>query len=467
LRETLGLDADARLYPIELETGRGLLCPSLTVLDNGRLYFGAAAEARLGSSSCVSFPHLKVCLACEADGGRPLSDCRAVCQEEGACRGVFVSAGEAKATELATCFIAWVMATARQRVPEDLGELVRCSFTYNVGVPVGQLEEAPSLMEAYLRVLQAAARISTEVQQGMRFDDALRLAREALMMPLEGGNASAAVQLCPEAEAAMISYLVSPDTPEGLYALVDMGAWTTDISIFRLTDLVGEENAGDRTVEYYAACSHRGALNKVDEEVATALRPAPPEPALGRHQAPPTVSVAQIRRRREMADYTGLGGLSNAGQIRSLAELFDLSRKNLAEEILAAFRSVLNDARQKAPDQSHWMEMQHPTRGQPHTYAGKNPRGRVEVYVAGGGSAEQLVWNRIRESTVIRSVQVLQPLGLTARLGMNVEVRFAVAQGLAFPKALWPESFGPSAVPPFPRPKRRQFVEVDEIGYGK
>jgi hypothetical protein len=467
LRENVGLDEDAKLYRVELDPGRGLLCPSLMVLGDGHAYFGGEAQARLGLSSCLPFPHLKVCLACEADGGRPLSDCRATCDGAGICRGVFAPPGEVHATELAACFIAWVMATARERVPQELGDPAHCSFTYNVGVPVGQLEGAPAVKERYLRVVRAAERISGRVRQRMRFEDAVTLAREALAAPLDDRLERDTIQLCAEAGAAMVPYFVCPDTAEGLYALVDIGAWTTDISIFRLTDLIGGDHAGDRTVEYYAACSYRGALNKVDEEVTAAInRASEAESTRGLRHSPSAVSVEQIRLCREAADYTGLERLGSR-DARSLRALFDVSRRSLAGEILAAFKSVLKYAREKAPYQSHWMEMQHPTPGRPHTYASNERRGKIKVYVAGGGAAEGIVWSRIEEHDFARRPQLLQPLGLTPRLAPDVEIRFVVAEGLAFPKALWPTSFGPNAVPPFARPRRRPFLELDEIGFGK
>ena len=45
------------------------------------------------------------------------------------------------------------------------------------------------------------------------------------------------VQLCPETTAATISHANSPRPQTGLYGLVDVGAWTTDIQFFRLTDV--------------------------------------------------------------------------------------------------------------------------------------------------------------------------------------------------------------------------------------
>ncbi len=454
MRQNLGLDADALLYPIELEPGNGLLCPSLIVFDDGHMCFGAEAQRRSSTKGVNAFPHLKVCLACEAEGQVPLSDCAASRGVDGRCRGTFPCAGDVAASELVTCFLAWVIGTAKQCIPRELGDTQRATFTYNIGAPVGQLDEANVLANTYRKVADAAIRISDQVRQDVEVRAILAAAREALAVALLPESESVA-QIRPEAEAAMISHLVSPDTAQGLYGIVDVGAWTTDVSIFRLTDLSGQQHAGDRTVEYYAACSHRGALNKVDEEVCGGL-------LAGGLTASRMSSIDDVRRIRE--HNSSGGGDASSRWPTEVVQLLGSARTNLAQEILGAFRMVLKAASGKALDQSHWMKMQHPTPGKPHTYSDTAPRGQLSVVVVGGGAKEPSVWKRLNEVQVAREVKALDVFGLVDGLPGDVGVRYAVAQGLAFPAALWPRSFGPSKVPPFARPRRRPFRDLDEIG---
>ena len=57
------------------------------------------------------------------------------------------------------------------------------------------------------------------------------------------------IAICPETLAGIMSYVNSREAREGMYALVDVGAWTTDISFVRVSDVAMEEegvlNHGD------------------------------------------------------------------------------------------------------------------------------------------------------------------------------------------------------------------------------
>src|SRR3970040_2189133 len=72
IRESLGEMEDVKTFPVNLDDSNPgtwqLLDPSVLIIDSGRLYFGTEAQRR-NSSKAVTLPYLKVCLACEAEGG--------------------------------------------------------------------------------------------------------------------------------------------------------------------------------------------------------------------------------------------------------------------------------------------------------------------------------------------------------------------------------------------------------------
>ena len=55
-----------------------------------------------------------------------------------------------------------------------------------------------------------------------------------------------------------------------MYVLVDIGAWTTDISFFRLTD-VSTFSEGIRTAAFYKAETHRVAAGRIDQKASELL----------------------------------------------------------------------------------------------------------------------------------------------------------------------------------------------------
>lgn len=242
MREARGLADDIGIYPIMLDGQNDLLCPSLAVLQHGRLYFGFEAEKRRSETGALVFSHLKVCLACEAEESRqPLSDCRSDCLADGRCRGTFPQ--KCKASELTICFLAWVMREARHRLPSDLGNPEEQRFTYNLGVPLAQLDLYSPLREAYRRVGFHAWLLSEGMSQGIELEKVLSWIGEIKNRGLPSADQSL-VQLCTEAGAAIVSCLASPDMLPGMYGLIDVGAWTTDISFFRRVELTISPYAG-------------------------------------------------------------------------------------------------------------------------------------------------------------------------------------------------------------------------------
>lgn len=455
VREELDLAQDVEVHPIELEGDGNLLCPSLVVIEENQLFFGGAAADLLASGRGKGFPHLKVCLACQAESGCPLSGCLALQDDRGSCHGRFQCSTEVTAEELGVCFLAWVMASVPRNLPDVFAGFETISVTYNIGVPAAHLDSTNPLERLYRRLTQSAERISSRFGQGIELREALTLVRAALEVPVLDESESV-VQLCPEAEAAMISYLVSPATPEGPYGIVDIGAWTTDMSVFRLTDLISDAHAG-RSVEYYAASSERVALNTVDESVTRTLRESEAQDVATDE---PPIDMETVRFWREAS--RGPNAQVVFEKAPSLVDFFNRTCESVGEEILAAFRRVLAEVKTKAP-LTHFVEEQRAQVGRADTYKSVPPRRKLYMYVVGGGALEPALWEPISTSALVAAIEPLPPLYLSRKLTGDLEGRFSVALGLAYPRMLWPASFGPSATPPFPRQRVRYRPDLDDM----
>ena len=141
------------------------------------------------------------------------------------------------ASDLLTLFLAWVMGESRRRIPRELAGETLPRTTYSVSAPIDQIDADSTLAEVFgsgcvLGVAAIWRRGPRACRWPMRsgwLDELRRVevppAKERL------------VELCSESSANVAGYFLSPDAPLGQYSIVDIGAWTTEISFFRLTDV--------------------------------------------------------------------------------------------------------------------------------------------------------------------------------------------------------------------------------------
>jgi hypothetical protein len=89
----------------------------------------------------------------------------------------------------------------------------------------------------------------------------------------------------------------------------------------------------------------------------------------------------------------------------------------------------------------------------------------LKVFSSGGGSNEPALLQGIAEHRLIgRLEHVPEPENLIDSSGTDYR-RLIVSYGLAFPVALWPERIRPSNNPPYSKPRKRRFVDSEELGY--
>lgn len=232
-----------------------------------------------------------------------------------------------------------------------------------------------------------------------------------------------------EAEAGLLWIFRSPLVRRGLYACVDVGAGTTDVSFFRIR----ERHVGDAWVKdalgFYSARSSPPAMDALDDCLAT----------IDGHDVWP----AQLRgRENEMIERYGL---AKHPRVRSVCE-----------EIYETYRGTWADAYKKEKYVRAW-----------HDY---------ELFVLGGGSKVAAVRESLQSSVwlgqlaerSIRSAGVPDDLYEWPENGRLSQLRedgtfLLVAYGLSYLGADVPEVDNPGEMPPLVIPRDpRTPVDQDE-----
>jgi len=449
-RPALGYGEDVTSHALNLDRSQSgeqaFLCPSVVGTQDGRLYFGFEAERRRSAGATV-FDHLKVCVACQAEQkGRSLPGCPSVNRERRSCDGIFrFTRGDEPygitARELATLFLAWVMRASRDPLPYELTGPEPAEFTYNIGVPLDQLQQSSALRDSYRKMTFDAWCLSSAVDQGLPLDRGLAWLEQLRSRELPDLRESK-VQLCPELGAALVAFVASPTVRAGMYGLVDVGAWTTEVSFCNLT-----RSSDQPTVSFYSGATFRIGGTDVDERALRALYelwnlplPLGPDPAV-------RACVREIRGQRENGTF-GTKTLPIDKKFTRLPTLSTLQfpRDCVGERIRDGFRQAIVAAGEKDRLQSSW-------EGFP-------------IYVTGGGRRETALWERLADATLVASgVSPLPPNEDVRSLPAAIADRFVIAAGLAIPLPLWHEAHLPHEVEPYRAPSAKRLPSSEELGY--
>lgn len=167
---------------------------------------------------------------------------------------------------LTAIFLAWTMTETRKHIcslPEYQGADIDMAF--NVCVPIDQVEKT-SVRQEFERIFRWAELIHDEWRKKPSNFDSLeasyRLENKTDILP----KSERRVFSIPESVAQVASYLVSLQRKEGLHAVIDLGAGTTDVSIFNLSLL-----SGSATSYWYAARNIPQGMDRIERRVAEQL----------------------------------------------------------------------------------------------------------------------------------------------------------------------------------------------------
>jgi hypothetical protein len=187
--------------------------------------------------------------------------------------------------------LGWQLAEVRRK----LVALLRTSdldITYNVCVPISQVDKSP-VLAAFRRILRAGAKLADALtpSDGPFSDLTLRAQDLVTCSSGNGSTGGDSIFAVPEAVAQVAGYMVSQAAREGLHAVVDIGAGTTDVSIMFLQAPKTSEAAS----YWLAAHSHPFAGSTLECEVAEFLDEAGEQATQGRVAA----TFARLAERRE------------------------------------------------------------------------------------------------------------------------------------------------------------------------
>lgn len=212
-RKRSGMDANIVVFDRPSPGYPLTASPSLVCVDRGKLYFGSEALTR---KSGKVYHSLKVELI--PGMRRPRSE--------------FPEGLDSKL--LIAAYLAW----AFQRVNENLGEFQDAKKLLNISAPMDHFK-SEELCKSYLSILQAAWNLgfeefeSTPIEQGIE-SHALRSIIEPLLAAPLDSESMRPYGVMPETIAPIISASLNPLSKPGMYAVIDMGAATTEVSIFHI-----------------------------------------------------------------------------------------------------------------------------------------------------------------------------------------------------------------------------------------
>lgn len=199
------------------------LLPSRIALHDQEFWFGRKA-ADLPNAD-LSIPWIKICVLCE---GNP-AICRR-CPHSPARGTVEIGRdGKASARVLAALFIAHVIGAVEGELQRRYaGEELR--LQWNLGCPMDHIDSLNGL-ELYEGMVQLAWELRSDVGNPVGVDAAAAAESVLLDLPVPG-ESERGIHVRPETLAGVMAFLQSPHAEEGTYVIVDVGAGTTEVSMF-------------------------------------------------------------------------------------------------------------------------------------------------------------------------------------------------------------------------------------------
>jgi len=235
------------------------LLPSTLCISDGALHFGK----KFANSSAAWIRSIKLCMLCARNNR--ICRCQNAIAENGLVRLPGV-ADPIRVDLIAAMFLAWVFRKVEDFLVERFSN-DDLMIVWNVGCPMDHLDAAKS-KEAWEQVVGTAMELRQDASNPTPLTFLTKAAEvfEDFYVPLESER-SYAVQ--PEGLAAVKAFLESPQAAASKsYAIVDVGAGTTEISFF-FNGLIMSEGGITRP-SYLADSTKAIGGGKIDMELSEA-----------------------------------------------------------------------------------------------------------------------------------------------------------------------------------------------------
>lgn len=281
---------------------RGSLVPSQAALaEDGRLLLGSeASDWATGRDRSATVDRFKMLVAGCADP-RYLDDA-SYARFRNHFSPHFKNGVEVGPEALAAAYLGTVMGEAREIIQVEV-DADRVDVAFNSCVPIDQAE-SPAVMAAFGRVAAVSDHLARSGEWRRHGESEYLLRAAELLKTLTYSLTADETRLflVPEAIASFQSYQQSLSRTEGLHALIDIGAGTTDISIAYLA--IPRHSAASSA--WYAAKSVPLAGGYVEDQIAAAVHerqghePSLEELAQAIAQLGPHASTARIVSRQAL-----------------------------------------------------------------------------------------------------------------------------------------------------------------------
>jgi len=228
--------------------------PSIVQIENGHVFFGAQAE--LIKKKTSSHPYLSLkSMVVQPDQFKSLAAGSQTFSYE----------------DLATLYLAHVIALGK-KTADNLAKQINqdAVMGLTLGVPAEELEKS-NVCDSYLRIIKIAYEIAIRLNtdpQGVAEKKAFELLTTSKKNILSTTPTASTVNysqwLRPELAAAMLWGFKSPAIEPDLYTCVDIGAWTTNASYFRIHgSSVAGEHMEKTSISFYGGACRPPAMNEV------------------------------------------------------------------------------------------------------------------------------------------------------------------------------------------------------------
>jgi hypothetical protein len=422
IRDIIGKKCWPLSFGHEMKDYPDYVLPSSVRVSDGRLYFGDKAEGMVKGVALRSF---KICMACQG-GLIESTHCRLSFDKAvypspkqfnlptSGTTGVLVSP-----CEIGALYLAYVLKLVKKRVTDIAHESRNLSVTYNMSVPIDYVDYLAQTKheDVFNNALYHALQLCDVVENGFEFQQAHE-AYQAVAAKEEPRKQDMPTFVNPETAVAVFSYV-----------LVDVGAGTTDISFFRLWTMGAE-----RKLSIYCAKTHTIGANDIDLQVFEWLVKRGAIPSSFSAEKKNTV-VQKLRLLKQRIESAGSQKMRTGEGVFEIS-LDEFSRISgaVAEDIFEKYRETWSAAYSKENKESRFR--------------------KFALFPIGGGSRVSSVrdrlaeppWKRIQE---VQIVELPRPEDLVDWHEGDSFDLLAVAYGLSFHPALYPDITFPSGVTPF------------------
>ena len=234
--------------------------PSLLAFDGRKVLYGDEADSFLSDKPWnEGVRYMKILFAGDVD--EDYKDDALATRFWEYCDAQVLNASLMNPGYMVSAYLAWVF----RRIKTRLGIKYRAEnvlFNFNICLPIDTFVKS-NVRREFQRAVNVAMSIEKEWDGDSGLDLLSKAAsqwRSATDLEKEG----ATVHLVPEAVAQMASYVNSLSAENKIHGVVDLGAGTTDFSIFNLCD----DDEEGKCVYWYNAITFPGGMEKVESSVA-------------------------------------------------------------------------------------------------------------------------------------------------------------------------------------------------------